>query len=77
MHLRDAFVLAALSVTPLLTQAGCSKTTPHGFASAAPGNAALQSIPQHPHVALCPQSGEARLCPLLRARARPTPRARS
>ncbi len=54
MHLRDAFVLAALCATPLLTQAGCSRTTPHGFASAAPGNAALQSIPQHLHAPLCP-----------------------
>lgn len=55
MHLRDAIVLSALFVTPLLTQAGCSKTIANGFASpSAPGNAALQSIPQRPHQALCP-----------------------
>jgi hypothetical protein len=62
MHLRDSIVLAALLLTPLLTQAGCAKATPHGFASESPGNAALQSIPQRPHAALCPtaKAGAAR-----------------
>jgi hypothetical protein len=61
-RLRESIVLAALFVTPLLTQSGCAKTTPHGFASESPGNAALQSIPQHPHAALCPtaKTGSAR-----------------
>jgi hypothetical protein len=54
MHLRDAFVLAALFATPLFTQAGCSKTTPQGFASTSAVNPALQSISQHPHAPLCP-----------------------
>jgi len=62
-RLRDSVVLAALFVAPLFTQAGCAKTTPHGFASdVSPGNVALQSIPQRPHAALCPtaKAGAAR-----------------
>jgi hypothetical protein len=54
MHLRDSIILAALFAAPLFTQSGCAKTTPHGFQSDSPGNAALQSIPQRPHTALCP-----------------------
>ena len=61
-HLRESVVVAALFAAPLFTQSGCAKATPHGFASESPGNAALQSITQHPHAALCPtaKTGSAR-----------------
>ena len=61
-HLRDSIAVAALFIAPLFTQSGCAKTTPHGFASDSPGNAALQSIPKRPHAALCPtaKAGAAR-----------------